>query len=560
MILEDFNIQAYDFNNKTPIEMGKHSKRLRDWPALYIIHDDKRAYIGETTNAIKRVEQHLKNEEKKKLKKIEIFSSNQFNKSATLDIEHFLIEHMLADGKFKLLNLNKGIQNHHYYQSEEYEKDFKYIWKKLKVDGLVCEENYKYLENEDIFKYSPYKELSREQYEVTDKILTDLLQDMCDKKESAFYIKGGPGTGKSILAIYLMKRLNDMQRELFAEDDEYISYHSVKLKEILSNNKKEKLKIGFVVPMQSFRKTIQQVFKRVNGLQVKMVISPFSVMNNEEEYDILIVDESHRLSRRNSTQSKEHKRLYEENGTQLDWIKKRSKYQIFFYDKGQKIRSADVGENIIKCIDSSKKNYQYELTSQFRCLAGEDYISYIRDIFSNHPPEKMINFNSDKYEFYLFNDVNDMVEEIKTKARDKKYKLSRNLAGDAWPWHKGENDIKIDPYSYPWNTTNIDFINSKNAINEIGCIHTSQGYDLNYAGVIIGNDIKYDKKRNKIIIDKSNYYDIKGKQLANDNELKEYIINAYNVLLTRGINGTYVYVCDEALKEYLSKYIPIWKK
>lgn len=465
MILEDFNIQTYDFNNKISTNITNQSEKLKDWPALYIIHDDKKAYIGETTNAIKRVEQHLKSEEKKKLKKIEIFSSNQFNKSATLDIEHFLIEHMLADGKFKLLNLNKGIQNHHYYQSEEYEKDFKHIWKKLKNEGLVYEENYKYLENEDIFKYSPYKELSREQYEVTDEILTELLEDMYNKQESTFYIKGGPGTGKSILAIYLMKRLNDMQRELIVQEDDYISYHSVKLKEILDNNKKEKLKIGFVVPMQSFRKTIQQVFKRVNGLQVNMVISPFAVMKAEEQYDILIVDESHRLSKRNSTRSKEHKRYYEEDGTQLDWIKKKSKYQIFFYDKGQKIRSADVGEDIVNGIDSNKKNYQYELTSQFRCLAGEDYIRYIRDIFSSYPPEKMINFNSDKYEFYLFNNVNDMVEAIKAKARDKRYKLSRNLAGDAWQWHKGENDIKIGPYSYPWNTTNIDFINSKNAIN-----------------------------------------------------------------------------------------------
>ena len=559
MLLKDLNIRKYDFNNEMPVNITTNLKKLNDWPSVYIIHDDKKIYIGETNNIAKRAKQHLKDRYKKKLKEIEIIFSSKFNKSVTLDIENFLIEHMLADEKYELLNLNSGIKNDHYYQSGDYKKDFKYIWKMLKNEKIVQEENYSNLENKDIFKYSPYKKLSREQYEITDEILNNLLEDMNHNEDSTFYIKGGPGTGKSILAIYLIKRLNDLHKELKEEDNEYISYQAVKLKEILELNKKDNLKIGLVVPMQSFRKTIQQVFKKVNGLKVNMVISPFKAANSQEEYDILIVDESHRLSKRNSTRSKEHKKFYTEMGTQLNWIKKKSKYQIFFYDKGQAIRSTDIGEDIINNIDKTRKNYQYELKSQFRCLAGEDYIKYIRDIFSDNPPKEMINFNNKEYEFYLFNDVNDMIEEIKEKAKDKKYELSRNLAGDAWPWNKGEKDIKIGPYSYPWNTTNIDFINSKNAINEIGCIHTSQGYDLNYAGVIIGNDIKYDEKKSKIIIDRSNYYDIKGKHLTNNKKLKEYIINIYNVLLTRGINGTYVYVCDETLRKYLSKYIPNWK-
>lgn len=556
MFIDDLNIKSYKFNNKTHLNIVKDKEQLNEWPLLYILNNDKKAYIGETTNIFKRTKQHYNNKDKRKLKNINLIYSNKFNKSVILDLENFLIEHMLADEKYELLNLNNGVRSHNYYQSEKYEEDFISIWRMLKDEGLVQEEDYKNLENKDIFRYSPYKKMKKEQYEVTDNILNNLLEDMEKNEKSTFLIQGGPGTGKSILAIYIMKRLNDLQREIELADDEYISISAMKLNKILKSKNKKKIKVALVIPMQSFRKTVQQVFKKVDGLQVNMVISPYKVRNSKEKYDILIVDESHRLSSRNTTKSKLHKEYYNKYGTQLDWIKSQSKYQIFFCDKGQTIRSADIGDEEFNCIN--QKKYMYELQSQFRCLAGEDYIKYIRDILSDNPPDKMINFNKENYEFYLFDDVNEMIEEIKEKANDKKYKLSRNLAGYAWPWNLGKKDIVIDKYKYIWNTTNIDFINSPNAINEIGCIHTSQGYDLNYAGIIIGNDIKYNNKTNKIYIDKANYYDKKGKELTNDAELKEFIINVYNVLLTRGINGTYVYVCDENLRNYLRKYIPNW--
>ena len=107
--------------------------------------------------------------------------------------------------------------------------------------------------------------------------------------------------------------------------------------------------------------------------------------------------------------------------------------------------------------------------------------------------------------------------------------------------------------------TNKEFIISKNAINEIGCIHTLQGYDLNYIGVIFGKEIDYDIKNDRIIINRNNFYDTKVASGIDDKTLKEYIINSYKVIMTRGIKGCYVYVYNNNLRDYLSKFIDEYK-
>jgi len=90
----------------------------------------------------------------------------------------------------------------------------------------------------------------------------------------------------------------------------------------------------------------------------------------------------------------------------------------------------------------------------------------------------------------------------------------------------------------------------------VGCIHTTQGYDLNYAGIIFGHEISYDKTRNEIVILKDKYRDINGRQTESPEQLKQYIINIYKTMMLRGIKGTYLYACDPDLREYLSKFVP----
>lgn len=535
-----------------------------NWPIVYIIQNKDEAYVGETTSAFVRINTHLKDQRRENFEKIHMFTDMDFNKSVALDIESFLIKYMSADGRFKLQNGNGGMQSHNFYNKDQYRKKFDLIWNELRRLKLANSE-IRNIENSDIFKYSPYKSLTPDQYFVAKCILDDLVLNLSSNKKSISLVDGGAGTGKTVLGIYLMKLFADLQNIKPEFDDD-----SHMLVEEFEEIEKIELKIGLVVPMKSLRKTIRKVFKKVKGLDSSLVLSPNECV--KDQYDVLIVDEAHRLRRRRNIVNyaafdKINFQLELDNdGTELDWIIKHSKHQILFYDSYQSIKPTDIRPEKFIFDDYIGDRNHYKLQSQLRCLGGNDYVDYISDIFHQNQKTKKSDFGL--YDFKLFDDVRVMTDTI--KKLDKDHGLCRNVAGYSWKWiTKGKNqefnqhggfidgsiDILIDGHGYIWNTEEEDWINSSNSINEIGCIHTVQGYDLNYTGVIIGNELKYNKKTQKIFIDRDQYFDRNGQVTAINDELHEYIINIYTTLLTRGIKGTYVYACDPGLRDYLRKYI-----
>lgn len=497
-----------------------------NWPIVYILEDGKEAYIGESVSAYKRANQHLERADRSKLDNMFVIADEEYNKSATLDIEASLIKYMSGDGKYLLQNANFGIHESDYYDRERYRAKFETIWKDLQRLDIV-EKDLVQVENSDLFKYSPYKALSEDQL----KVVKDILELIKNGIERPNLVTGEPGTGKTIVATYLVKLLKN-------------------------KNWSKNLKVGLVIPMVSLRSTLRRVFKSVKGLSPSMVIGPNDVV--KEQYDILIVDEAHRLQRRVNLPNyggfdriNADLGLDKYEGTQLDWIMKSSKYQIFFYDKNQSIKPADIQHREFEQYNA----IPHRLTSQMRVKGGDDYIKYIRDILNVTPihPNKFY-----QYEFKLFDKVVDLVNAIKEK--DQTIGLSRLLAGYAWKWETNKNngidyDIDIDGVRLRWNSVTKDWVNSPNAVNEVGCIHTVQGYDLNYAGVIIGPEISYDDSTKSIVIDKSKYLDFNGKRAISDpKELESYIKNIYKTLLTRGILGTYVYIVDENLRNYMRKF------
>lgn len=194
------------------------------------------------------------------------------------------------------------------------------------------------------------------------------------------------------------------------------------------------------------------------------------------------------------------------------------------------------------------------LKMQMRVNGGEEYINYVNDILHDiDVPKKSFT----DYDFKIFTDFRKFNDELYAKEND--MELCRMLAGYAWEWQtkndKDAYDIVIGDIKKRWNHCLNNWINSDGAIDEVGCIHTSAGYDLNYAFVILGQDIKFSPITHKIYVDRSSYFDKRGKQSATDDELDLYIRNIYYVLMTRGIRGTYVYVCDDYLRDYLMNYI-----
>jgi hypothetical protein len=258
-----FEISKYAFD-KEAIESLEENLWVKNlWPIVYILSSTKHkvAYIGETTNAKNRLLTHAKNAQKGKLDTFHLITSEQFNKSATLDVEANLISYLGGEGNYRLLNGNAGIGNHNYYQKDVYWDLFKLIWARLqKEDGLTLK-SLQEIDNTDLFKYSPYKKLSYEQYES----VVEILEMLNAGSYKSLFVNGSAGTGKTVLAIFLMKLLVSPGTELYDESEEVEHYEKNLLASI--KNKFPSPEVGLVVPMTSLRNTLKKVFKDVHGLK-----------------------------------------------------------------------------------------------------------------------------------------------------------------------------------------------------------------------------------------------------------------------------------------------------
>ncbi len=561
----EFEVNQYEFSDKLFTQVG-HNRFVEDlWPIVYILSDEKisEAYIGETTDTESRMFTHLKNNKKGKLTTVHLITSNRFNKSATLDIESNLIKYISGDGKYKLLNGNLGLANHTYFQKKEYWNIFSSLWDVLRKEG-ICQHSIEHINNSDLFKYSPYKSLKLDQR----KGLMIVMECLLNESYSNVIVEGGAGTGKTILAIFLFKILNtdneDFNFNEFKEDKaEFIT---------LINHLKAKFdtpKMALVVPMSSFRTTLKKVFKNLKGLKSSMVIGPAEVSKNK--YDILLVDESHRLRRRVNLgayfgafdKACLNLGLDKNTANELDFVTIQSQKTILFYDEGQSIKPSDVNKESFDILKAKHDTRIEKLKSQFRVKGGNAYVQHIDSLLNSELFENQKKYNSKKYDLLLFNSLEKMVERIKEK--DKQHGLSRLIAGYSWEWRSNKDknafDIEIQGLKLKWNGTSNDWINSENSIDEVGCIHTTQGYDLNYTGIIFGNEITFNKQTNRIEVIKENYYDKLGKQSISDpQELEDFILNIYKTIMLRGIEGTFIYACDENLREYLANSIEVADK
>lgn len=570
--MTSFSLERFPFASEHLQAWGDAHPRHRNWPVVYVLNSDTEVYVGESLSADTRIQQHLGTGKKDRLDWVRVVLDETFNKSACLDLESFLIRMFAGDGRLQVLNRNAGITEADYYDRARYQKTFDEVFEQLRTNEHLFQRSIPEIINSDLFKLSPFKALNHDQAIAVEDILEGLFEDLALGRPSTAVVQGHPGTGKTVVAIYLLKLLEDIWthdgEDPIDSDSIFSDFFNPGHAEAVSS-----LRIGLVVPQQSLRESISRVFALTPGLRRDLVLTPYDVGQSDTPYDLLVVDEAHRPNQRanqasgplNKKFGEINRRLFghdDPNLTQLDWIRKQSAHTVLMLDPGQRVRPADLDERTVNALldEVRKHDRLYPLRTQMRIDAAQDYVAYVRGVLGDDPPppERFAG-----YDLRFFTDLAAMRQEI--LRQDAKHGLARLVAGYAWPWRSkrepGAFDIEIDGVQLRWNATQRDWISSPTSLQEVGSIHTVQGYDLNYAGVIIGPDLRYDAAAGRIVFDRSEYHDKKGREnnpkrgiVYSDDDLLEYVRNIYTVLLTRGIRGTYVYVCDEPLRAYLRRY------
>ena len=356
-----------------------------------------------------------------------------------------------------------------------------------------------------------------------------------DGKKRTIVIQGGPGTGKSVLAVnLLMEFINKSLNTCYATKNS--------------------------APREAFLSllTHSDAKKQVNIKQ--LFRSPFGLSNvPDNTYDCLIVDEAHRLV----------KKMYGDwNGeNQVKECISASLLSIFLLDEDQAVTVNDIGSiaEISKwCRELNstlKMPAEAKLVSQFRCNGSDAYIQFIDDILQRTEESVTVSLYELNFDVRIFDSAIELREALREKnAINNK---SRMVAGYCYDWNvkhgRGDYDIMLpDGFKAKWNLEKdkIWAINP-NSFEEVGCIHTAQGLEFDYVGVLIGKDLKYDSTSGRIITDKQAISkDDKSsgiRSCKNESIVRKLILNTYKTLLTRGQKGCYVYCEDKSLAEYIKK-------
>jgi uncharacterized protein len=354
-----------------------------------------------------------------------------------------------------------------------------------------------------------------------------------DGQKRVLIVEGGPGTGKTVVAINILAEL--IQHDLVAQ---YVSKNRAPRAVY-----KEKLRGDKLV------KEIEHLFTGAGSY----------VETETDTLPALIADEAHRLNAEST--------FFGRGENQIMEIINAAKFSVFFIDESQRIHIDDIGskEEIRRhARDLGAEIEKMTLESQFRCNGSEGYLAWLDDVLEIRKTANAGGFDLD-YDLRMFDDPQALHETI--ARRNEETRLSRVVAGYCWEWDKeGRSnpeayDIKIGDYQRSWNLdTSEPWAIAEGSIDEVGCIHTCQGLEFEYVGVIIGEDLKY--RDGEIVVnhearastDRSLFgikkmFDEQPETAATKAE--ELIKNTYRTLMSRGMKGCYIYCCDDPLQEYL---------
>ena len=560
-------------NLKSQLKSSEHKndiKFLFDYPVVYIVNDEKKnrfsVYIGETTDIIRRTSQHLIDDIKKENRddwrdfatssttKMLVIGHNHFNKSLTLDIENRLMLYLSSVDNVTRVQNRRGNPQNEYYTSDELDSIFSKIWRSLNKKNQFLFPTESIVRNSAIFKSSPFHKLTNEQIKAKNAIIFKITSAL-SKNEfgTLILVKGEAGAGKTVLMSSLIDDL------LNSDDTEFI---------------RENNTINLVVnhdDQLSVYKEIEKKLEWKSGSTLDVAMKPTQFLNALEKQDldsgIVVIDEGHLLLTA--------KNQAYQGGNHLKDILSKSKVVVLVYDDNQIMNKSQiwVDDSFLTLQHHAKQSGNLiELNNQMRIKASESTVSWIRNIIDERVITKLKEDNN--YDIQIFNSPKELQDAIKLKDKNQHLGISRLTATYDWEYSSQSKPIdkeywcvEIDDWSCPWNRelrrdkkdSKLSWIEQPQTINEVGSTFTVQGFDLNYAGVIIGPSVKYRNGEIKFDISASkNKGAVQNRKLENG-EMKNFgedlLKNELNVLLTRGVNGLYIYAVDEELQAALKDAI-----
>lgn len=562
-IVEEIRYDSNTLNSAVKIWEHTLNKRvLSSYPTVYIINDNKRSkysvYVGETSNIKRRTLEHInvdiiegnmwENFSNSNSSMVYVIGHNYFNKSLTLDIENKLMQYLSSvDSVENLYNKRTNPQSE-YYTSEHFEAIFSKIWQQLHRQNALLFPLESAIQESAIFKASPFHKLTNEQYLAKQLILERVRRALQnDETGQHIFVDGEAGSGKTVLLSSLFFELvNEFKKDLKIDNPS----------------------LYFLVNHNQQLKVYQQIADKLgfNYKRGDKITKPTSFINHhspDEKVDVVVIDEAHLLLTQGqmSYRGKNH----------LADIISRAKVVVTVFDKNQILSRTQIWEEdtLQQIIETSQQNDNYiRLLNQMRIHADKQTIHWIRNLIDNRAIEN-IPKDSLGYEIKVFESPKSLYEEIKAKNENKDSGISRVVATFDWefkdkPKSNGELwGVEIDDWKLPWNLQlsvdrsekKLSWPEQSQTINEVGSTFTIQGFDLNYVGVIIGPSVIY--RDGKIQFDKNKSKNNKATQNrtmadnSKQNFAEELLKNELNVLITRGINGLYLYAVDEELQNAL---------
>ncbi|MFH1459444.1 MAG: DNA/RNA helicase domain-containing protein [Candidatus Omnitrophota bacterium] len=386
-----------------------------------------------------------------------------------------------------------------------------------------------------------------EQLIVYDAVLTCAKRSFQDKQKSIIVVKGGPGTGKSVIAINLMADL---------------------------------LLKGYNSHYATGSKAFTETLRKIIGIRGSVQFKYFNSYSQAEEnaIDILIADEAHRI--RETSNSRFTPRSSRSKKTQIEELLKASKVSVFFIDDDQVVRPNEIGSvDYIKKIasDNKIKLHEYALEAQFRCNGSDAFVSWINNTLGIKRTAHVIWDQHEEFDFKIFSNPLELENAIRTKVA--RGFTGRVTAGFCWDWSLPnedgtlKNDVIVGDYKRPWDAKPEAkrlapgipkaslWAYDPNGIDQVGCVYTAQGFEFDYVGVIFGEDLVYNFDKQEWIGNPSKSSDSVVKR--SKNKFAELVKNTYRVLLSRGMKGCYVYFMDKDTERFFKSRIegsPIFDK